>query len=79
MPPTNNPIVPVAYIPPAALEKGSSAEQQAAAFAADERIHFDRSSGTWRFEDEEGNEFEYDSVKGTWTALVRSLCFSRKL
>ncbi|KAK7692633.1 hypothetical protein QCA50_004266 [Cerrena zonata] len=70
MPPTNHSITPSAYIQPASLEAGSSAEQQAAAFASDERIHFDRTSGTWRFEDEEGHEFEYDSVKGKWSALL---------
>ena len=74
--PADNSITPTAYIQPASLAAGSSAEQQAAAFASDERIHFDRTSGTWKFEDEEGHEFEYDSVKGKWNALVCSTSIS---
>lgn len=58
--------------PPTALA-GSSAEAQAAAFAADDRIHFDRSAGTWRFEDEDGNEMEYDAAKGVWVPVVSML------
>ncbi|TCD64161.1 hypothetical protein EIP91_004474 [Steccherinum ochraceum] len=49
---------------------GSSADAQAAAFASDPRIHFDRSAGSWRFEDDNGNEFEYDAAKGSWVSLV---------
>lgn len=49
---------------------GSSAEAQAAAFSDDPRIHFDRASGTWRFEDDDDNEFEYDAAKGAWVPLV---------
>ncbi|KAH8083783.1 hypothetical protein BXZ70DRAFT_900532 [Cristinia sonorae] len=55
--------------PPTALA-GSSAEAQAAAFATDDRIHFDKASGSWRFEDDDGNEFEYDAAKGAWVSLV---------
>ena len=49
---------------------GSSAEAQAAAFATDPRIHFDKASGSWGFEDDDGNEFEYDAAKGAWVPLV---------
>lgn len=49
---------------------GSSAEVQAAAFAADDRIHFSKETNTWRFEQEDGTELEYDATKGTWVPLV---------
>ncbi|TFY74956.1 hypothetical protein EWM64_g9056 [Hericium alpestre] len=49
---------------------GSSAETQAAAFATDPRIHYDRQAGTWRLEEEDGSELEYDPAKGTWVPLV---------
>lgn len=55
---------------PTTLTAGSTPEAQAAAFASDPRIHFDRSSGTWRFEDDNGDEFEFDSAKGAWVPLV---------
>ncbi|KAI0696724.1 hypothetical protein BC835DRAFT_1271448 [Cytidiella melzeri] len=58
-----------AYAPPTALA-GSSAAAQAAAFAEDERIHFDRTAGTWRFEDDDGNEMEYDADKGVWVPVL---------
>lgn len=61
-------------LPPTTLAAGSSAEVQAAAFADDDRIHFDRTAGTWRYEDEEGNEMEYDATKGAWAPLVRPHC-----
>jgi HIV Tat-specific factor 1 len=56
-------------LPPIAAA-GSSAEVQAAAFADDPRVHFDRQSGTWRFEDDDGNEMEYDATKGAWVPVV---------
>ncbi|KAI0341922.1 hypothetical protein BDW22DRAFT_1358014 [Trametopsis cervina] len=49
---------------------GSSAEAQAAAFADDDRIHFDRTTGTWRLEDDDGNEMEYDAAKGVWVPVL---------
>ena len=49
---------------------GASAEAQAAAFASDPRIHFSRETGRWAYEDDDGNEFEYDGVKGVWIAVV---------
>ncbi|THH27841.1 hypothetical protein EUX98_g6337 [Antrodiella citrinella] len=57
------------HAPPTAVAD-SSAEAQAAAFAADPRIHYDRASGSWRLEDEDGNESEYDPAKGMWVPLV---------
>jgi HIV Tat-specific factor 1 len=56
--------------PPSALA-GSSAEAQAAAFASDPRIYFSKESQTWRFEDDDGMEMEYDSAKGAWVESVR--------
>jgi HIV Tat-specific factor 1 len=58
-------------VPPTAVA-GSSAEAQAAAFAADDRIHYDKTSGTWRLEDDDGNEMEFDAAKGVWVPLVSS-------
>ncbi|KAI0769779.1 hypothetical protein BD413DRAFT_477399 [Trametes elegans] len=57
-------------LPPAALASGSSAEAQAAAFANDPHVHFDRTAGTWRFEQDDGTELEYDAAKGAWVPLV---------
>lgn len=57
--------------PPSAAA-GASAEAQAAAFASDPRIHINKLSGTWQFEDDDGNEFEYDSAKAAWVPLVIS-------
>jgi HIV Tat-specific factor 1 len=37
----------------------------------DERIYFSRETGTWRFEDDDGNEMEYDTAKNTWVQVVR--------
>ncbi|OSD06718.1 hypothetical protein PYCCODRAFT_1430915 [Trametes coccinea BRFM310] len=56
--------------PPAALASGSSAEDQAAAFANDPRVHFDRTAGTWRFEQDDGTELEYDAAKGAWVPVL---------
>ncbi|PSS37812.1 hypothetical protein PHLCEN_2v280 [Hermanssonia centrifuga] len=55
---------------PPIARAGSSAEVQAAAFADDPRIHFDRTAGTWRLEDDDGNEMEYDAAKGAWVSLT---------
>jgi len=55
--------------PPTAVE-AKTFEEQAAAFASDERIHFSKESGTWRFEDEDGAEMEWDVAKGIWVPVV---------
>ena len=65
---TDSPAPPTAAI-------GSSAEAQAAAFAADDRIHFDRTTGTWRLEDDDGNEMEYDAGKGAWVPVVSAILY----
>lgn len=61
--------LPQSTAPPSAAA-GSSAAAQAAAFAEDPRVHFDRASGTWRLENDDGSELEYDSVKGVWVPVV---------
>jgi hypothetical protein len=49
---------------------GSSAEVQAAVFADDDRIHFSTETGTWRLEQEDGSELEYDTNKAQWFPVV---------
>jgi HIV Tat-specific factor 1 len=51
---------------------GSSATAQAALFANDDRIYFSKETNTWRFEDEDGKELEYDAAKGKWLPVVSS-------
>ncbi|KAG1900612.1 uncharacterized protein F5891DRAFT_1032850 [Suillus fuscotomentosus] len=55
--------------PPSAAA-GASASAQAAAFANDDRIHFSRETGTWRLENEDGTELEFDSAKGVWVPVL---------
>jgi hypothetical protein len=57
-------------VPPPSTGAHSTPEAQAALFASDSRIHYSRESGTWRLENEDGSELEYDVAKGTWVALV---------
>jgi HIV Tat-specific factor 1 len=57
-------------LPPPSTGANSTPEAQAALFAADPRIHYSRETGTWRLENEDGSELEYDATKGTWIALV---------
>ncbi|KAJ7901821.1 hypothetical protein B0H14DRAFT_3080077 [Mycena olivaceomarginata] len=54
--------------PPSAA--GSSAEALADAFANDDRIYLEKTSNTWRYEEEDGTEMEYDAAKGAWVPLV---------
>lgn len=58
--------------PPPSGGVNSSPQDLAALFAADPRIHYSRESGTWRLENEDGSELEYDG-KGNWVALVNIL------
>ncbi|KAG1766945.1 hypothetical protein EDD22DRAFT_978300 [Suillus occidentalis] len=55
--------------PPSAAA-GASTSAQAAAFANDDRIHFSRETETWRLENEDGTELEFDSVKGAWVPVL---------
>ncbi|KAF8161070.1 hypothetical protein B0H34DRAFT_781695 [Crassisporium funariophilum] len=57
---------------------GSSAEAQAAAFADDPRIYFSKTSDTWRLEQEDGTELEYDPAKSSWLPLVDEDLISRQ-
>ena len=41
-------------------------------FAEDPRAFYDKETGTWRLEDDDGNEFEYDQEKDIWVPLVRT-------
>jgi HIV Tat-specific factor 1 len=36
------------------------------------RIFFSKTSNTWRLEDDDGAESEYDATKGSWLPLVSS-------
>ncbi|KAJ7497288.1 hypothetical protein FB451DRAFT_223793 [Mycena latifolia] len=54
--------------PPSAA--GSSAQALSDAFANDERIYLEKTTNTWRYEEEDGTEMEYDAVKGSWIPLV---------
>ena len=42
-------------------------------FSEDPRAFYNKETGTWRLEDDDGNEFEYDQEKGVWIPLVRPL------
>ncbi|KAG6917824.1 hypothetical protein DXG01_000884 [Tephrocybe rancida] len=55
--------------PPSAAA-GASAGAQAAAFADDERIYFSKEANSWRLEQDDGPELEYDATKGAWIPLV---------
>ena len=59
--------------PPTALQ-ATTFEEQAAAFASDDRIHFSKATGTWRFESDDGTEMEWDASKGAWVPLVFNSC-----
>ncbi|KAH9978651.1 splicing factor u2af-associated protein 2 [Lactifluus volemus] len=59
-------IVPVVF--PKATP-GAPAEEQAAAFEDDPRVHLDKLSGQWRLEDGD-SEFEYDPLKAVWIPVV---------
>jgi hypothetical protein len=48
---------------------GAPAEEQAAAFDDDPRVHLDTLSGRWRLEDGD-TEFEYDPSKAVWIPVV---------
>ncbi|KAF8552527.1 hypothetical protein OG21DRAFT_1511389 [Imleria badia] len=39
-------------------------------FEADDRVHFAKETATWRFEQEDGTELEYDTTKSQWLPVV---------
>lgn len=63
--------------PSAAPAAGPSAGGAAPNFADDPRVHYDRTSGTWKLEDEDGNEMEYEMEKGVWVPVARGLLIFR--
>jgi hypothetical protein len=44
-------------------------------FANDPNISFDKETGKWRYETDDGKELEYDALTRTWVPIVR-LSFS---
>ena len=42
-------------------------------FAEDPRAFYNKETGTWRLEDDDGNELEYDQTKSVWVPLVSIL------
>ncbi|KAH9485373.1 Splicing factor U2AF-associated protein 2 [Psilocybe cubensis] len=64
--------------PPPSLAAGASAEVQAAAFADDPRIYFSKTANTWRFEQDDGTELEFDAGKNAWVPLVDDEAISRQ-
>ncbi|KAJ3757947.1 hypothetical protein EV360DRAFT_83549 [Lentinula raphanica] len=55
---------------PPSVAAGSSASALAAAFSSDQRVYFSKESNTWRYEEDDGTEMEFDAVKGLWVPLV---------
>ncbi|KZT26838.1 hypothetical protein NEOLEDRAFT_1155547 [Neolentinus lepideus HHB14362 ss-1] len=56
---------------PPALLSSTTPEQQAAAFDADPNAYFDKESGSWRYENEDGTELEWNVTKRAWVPVVR--------
>ena len=50
----------------------NAAQDLAATFADDPRVYFNKVTGRWQFEDDDGKEMEWDIAKGSWTPVVRS-------
>ncbi|KAF7315707.1 RRM domain-containing protein [Mycena indigotica] len=55
---------------PPSYAAGLSAAALAEAFGKDERIYLERTTNTWRYEEADGTEMEYDAAKGKWLPLV---------
>lgn len=55
---------------PAAPTNAQTFEEQTAAFASDDRIHYSKVTGTWQYEDDDGTEMEWDAARGVWKPLV---------
>jgi len=45
-------------------------DASASGFFDDDRVHFSKETGTWRLENEDGTELEYDSTKSQWVQVV---------
>jgi HIV Tat-specific factor 1 len=50
---------------------GSTVADHTASFSTDPRIAFNKVTGKWEFEDDDGNEMEWDMVKNSWVPVVR--------
>ena len=48
-----------------------------ASFSTDPRIAFNKVTGKWEFENDDGNEMEWDTVKNAWVPIVRTRLSSR--
>jgi HIV Tat-specific factor 1 len=65
----------LSFLPLSTVMSSSSAPaqtDQAAAFAADPRVHFNKASNKWEYEDEQGKEFEWNEVANGWMPIVSS-------
>lgn len=58
-------------IPPPSIRANSTLEEQTFAFSKDPRVYFSRETNSWRIEDDEGSELEFEPSKGVWVAVVR--------
>ncbi|KAF5348626.1 hypothetical protein D9758_006852 [Tetrapyrgos nigripes] len=56
--------------PPPTAIAGAPAASLPAHFADDPRVYFSKDTNTWRYEEEDGTEMEYDAAKGSWVPLV---------
>ncbi|KAG8833810.1 hypothetical protein FRC17_010051 [Serendipita sp. 399] len=54
------------------MEAGSSSTQMPmfGDFASDPRVHYNTVTQKWEFEDDEGNEMEWDVVKNSWVPII---------
>ena len=43
-----------------------------ASFVSDPRIAFNKVTGKWEFEDDDGSEMEWGMVKNTWVLVVHT-------
>lgn len=39
-------------------------------FSSDPRVYYNTQTGKWQFEDDDGNEFEWDQLRNTWAPVV---------
>lgn len=52
----------------------TAAPQDYASFAQDPNVSFDKATGKWQYEAEDGTEFEYDVVARAWVPVVSLTC-----
>ncbi|KDQ57613.1 hypothetical protein JAAARDRAFT_35306 [Jaapia argillacea MUCL 33604] len=55
---------------PPSFHTAGTIEEQTAAFNADPNTYYDRETGTWRYENEDGTEMEWDITKNSWKPVV---------